>query len=66
MNSKKHEEICHQVWVLSGALKGIGALFQRQSIEMPYEQSELFGLGQLFSKLSDNLSELEDAIRSIH
>jgi hypothetical protein len=59
----KHEDICHQVWIVSGALKGIGALLQRQSCELPYEHDELFGLGQLLTKLSGNLSELEDNLR---
>lgn len=64
MKTKKKEDICNQIWVLSGTLKGLGALFERQSCEIPYDQSEFFGLGQMLGKLSEGLSDIEESLRS--
>lgn len=64
MKTKKKEDICNQIWVLSCTLKSLGALFERQNCETPYDQSEFFGLDQMLGKLSEGLSEIEESLRS--
>ncbi len=64
IDPKKMNDLCHRIWSISGALKGIGALLEQQSSNPYYEKDELFGLGQFLKKSSEELSRIEDDIRS--
>lgn len=54
---------CDDIWEVSCALKGLGALFEQQKLEMCYEDSELFGIGQCIKLLSQRLVCIEDSLR---
>ncbi|GEM_PF-3848712 len=51
---------------LSSSLKGLGALFYGRSTEPIFEESELFGLGQILQNYSEQISRVEDILRSGH
>ena len=63
-NLKTQKDICNKLYIIRGSLKGLGALLQRQACEIPYDRDELSGLGLLFTELSNNLSSIEDDIRT--
>jgi hypothetical protein len=44
-------------------LRGIGAVLQQQTHDPCYEGDELFGLGQLFESMSEQIARLEDILQ---
>lgn len=65
-NQQPRDDIFDKMWSLSGSLNGIGALLQQQDPNAGYcyNHDELFGLGQLLKLLSDEISKIEDTLRS--
>lgn len=63
VSKDKLSKNCEEIWEVSSALKGLGALFEQQSLEVPYDNSELFGIGQCIKILSQRLTSIEDSLR---
>jgi hypothetical protein len=51
---------------LSSSLKGIGALFYGRAPEPIFEESELYGIGQVLQDYSEKISSIEDSLRCGH
>tara|TARA_Y100000768_G_scaffold388691_1_gene386196 strand:- start:3214 stop:3474 length:261 start_codon:yes stop_codon:yes gene_type:complete len=62
-NKKFKDHIFDRMWVLSGSLRGVGALLQQQSSSNCYDHDELFGLGQFLKLSSEEIIKLEDILR---
>ena len=63
LTSKKIEGVCTELWKIRGALRGVGSVLQHQSSDLCYETDELFGLGQLFESLSEQIARQEDILQ---
>ena len=63
MNENEHKSLCNRLSDVSGSLKGVSGLFNQLSEHACLETSELYGIGQLLSCLSDELVCLEDKLR---
>jgi len=63
-NNKLLDKICERLWIASGSLKGIGSLFTQDQKEICLDSDEFYGIGQLLKTISEELSILEDLIRS--
>lgn len=64
LTKEKVENVCDEMWKLCGALRGIGTVLQQQVHDPCYEGDDLFGLGQLFESMSEQIARLEDILRS--
>ena len=64
MKDENVEQLLNKIWVIRGALRGIGALLQQQTASPCYEGDELFGLGLAMTHFSEDLIEVEDSLRS--
>ena len=63
-NQKLVNKICERIWTASGSLRGIGSLFLQDHKEICLDSDEFYGIGQLLKTISEELSILEDLIRS--
>jgi hypothetical protein len=63
-SSEEVKSITKRLWELEGALRGIAALLQQQSNSPCYSTDELFGLGQSMLIFSEEISIIEDKIRT--
>lgn len=63
-NLEDLDKIISQIWVIEGSLRGLGCLFQNQTVEAQYDTSEMFGLGQLLKELAGGLEQLQSKLRS--
>lgn len=62
-NKEFRDHIYERMWILSGSLKGVGALLQQQDSSPSYDHDELFGLGQFLKASSEEVSKIEDILR---
>ena len=62
LNKEKIDDVCKRLWATSGALNGLGALFEQATRDPCLDGDEFFGLGQLLKNLSQELSKLEDIL----
>jgi hypothetical protein len=64
LNKEALEDIAEKMWIAHGSLKGLAALFTQGSKNSCFESKELYGIGQLLKKISEDLEKLEDRLRS--
>ena len=57
-------EIAERTYQISSSLKGLSALLNNTSSEIPLDRSEFNGLGNLLLGVSEELEEIEDVLRS--
>ncbi len=62
-NQKFRDHIYERMWILSGSLRGVGALLQQQDPSPSYDHDDLFGLGQFLKSSSEEISKIEDILR---
>ena len=62
LNKEKLEKVQMRLWRLSHAFKGVAGIFRGNKQELPLNNDELSGLGELFNIFSDELSTLEDIL----
>ena len=62
MSKKEMDKIICSLWELKASLIGFASLFQGGCREMDFEDEELFGIGQLLKKLSEDVAHLHDSL----
>ena len=63
LDLKNNDNVCMKLWEISGSLKGLGELCEKQCDDSYLDRQELFGIGQLLNKLSNEVSSLENCLR---
>lgn len=64
MSKKQGDAICERLWIASGSLKGLAALFTQGTRDPCFDGDDLYGIGQLLGKIGEEFSVLEDLLRS--
>ena len=57
-------EVADRTYQMSSSLKGLSALLNNTSSEIPLDRSEFSGLGNLLLVMSQELEEMEDVLRT--
>jgi len=63
LNKKKLYKVCDRLWHAHGSLKGLGGLFTQGARDVVFDDGELYGIGLLLKKISEELEILEDVLR---
>ena len=66
LSKEKMEHVENGLWEISSALNGLGSVFQGGKNEIPLENDEWFGVGQMLKIISQRASSLEDILRCGH
>lgn len=62
LNQKVIDKVKERLWIICGSLRGLGSLFRQTNTSAVFETEELFGIGQLLEKLSEEVGILEDIL----
>ena len=62
LTSPKLEKVKERLWTASGSLKGLSGLFTQGHRDTSFDDGEIYGIGQLLKKISEEISILEDIL----
>ena len=63
LNKEKSEEVCRQLWDLKDSLIGISGLITQGASQSPcYSNDEIYGLGILVKKMSEDVFRIEQIL----
>ena len=63
LSKEKLEHVEEGLWQVESALNGLGAIFRSGRNELPLDEDEWFGIGQIFKIFSHRISVLNDILQ---